>query len=116
MSDQAETAAAPGGAQAPLSEYYSKANRLNAKLASSTDANLIREGRQLAQELFAMVKAKVTDFDDFVRRVKISEEYSLTESRQLPKTERDLKVIYLRAASLEEAAAEAEQRAARRRA
>lgn len=113
MSEQ--TSAAPGAAQPPLSEYYMKANRLNVKLASTVDAGLIREGRQLASEMIAIVKAKVTDYDDFVRRVKVSEEYSLTESRQVPKTERDLKVLYLRAASLEESAAEAEQRAARRR-
>lgn len=97
----------------PISETYTRANRLNAKLASGTSAELIREGRQVADDLVAHVRARVESFDDFVKRVELSEEFSLTESRQVSKAEKELKIFYLRAASLREAANEAEARARR---
>jgi hypothetical protein len=99
---------APGPSAADL---YAEANHLNAKLAISTDSALIATGRKVAQALLEQVAAKLTDFEDFKRRVAISEEFSLTEARQVPKVERELKVQYLRATSLLEAAGEAEERA-----
>jgi hypothetical protein len=98
-----------------ISEIYTRANRLNAQLASGTTEELIREGRDVARQLIAYVKEHVESFDDFVKRVESSEEFSLTESRQVAKTERELKVLYLRATSLAEAANEAEERANRKR-
>lgn len=99
------------GAEGPISEVYARANGLNAKLASGTDQGLIREARQVAQQITDHIRSRVENYDDFVKRVEVSEEYSLTESRQLEKTEKDMKVLYLRAASLLEAASEAEARA-----
>lgn len=95
----------------PISELHAHANRLNAKLASGTSAELIREGRQVAQQLLDYVKAHVASYDEFARRVALSEEFTLHESRQVPKTEREYRVHYLRAMSLLEAASEAEARA-----
>lgn len=109
---QPAQAAAPAGP--PISEVHAEANRLNAKLASSTDSGLIAQARRTAQVLLDHVKSKVADFEDFKRRVDNSEYFSLTEARQVPKTERDLKVLYLRATSLLEAIAEAEERARRK--
>lgn len=117
MTEQATTPAAAPAAPVPqvnTSELYAKANKLNGKLASGVDAGAIREGKQLAGEMIGYVRAKLgAEFDDFVHRVTLSEEYSLTESRQVAKTEKELKSFYLRAASLLEAADEAETRAKR---
>lgn len=96
-------------------DLYTQANRLNAKLASVPDGNLVREARDVAKRLLEYVGSKVPDLEDFRRRVALSEQFSLTESRQVPKTERELKVLLLRAETLLETAGEAEVRASRGR-
>lgn len=98
-----------------IHEAYARANRLAVRLASRHDEASIREARQTAQVLLDHVKANVKDYDDFVKRVKVSEEYSLTESRQVAKTEKELRNFYLRGASLLETIEEAEARSRRRR-
>lgn len=92
------------------SEDYVRANKINARLASRYDAQLVSEGKALAAKLLEYVKSKVENYDEFVRKVNQSEEFSLHESKQLGKAEKPLKPIYLRAAGLLETIAEAEQR------
>jgi hypothetical protein len=101
--------------QDAIHDAYVKANRLAIRLASHHDDAVLREGRQVAQQLLDHVKASVPAYDDFVHRVKMSEEFSLTESRQVPKTEKELRNLYLRGASLLEAIDEAEARARKKR-
>jgi hypothetical protein len=96
-------------------EDYALATKLNAKLATSDDPALVTQARELANRMLEHVRGKVTDYEDFVRRVHISEQFSLTESMQVGKTEKELKQIYLRASGLLETAAEAAARANRRR-
>jgi hypothetical protein len=100
-----------------MAEYtpddYAHANRLNAKLATRYEAALVSEARELAGRMLEHVKSKIPDYEAFVERVKLSEQYSLTESRQPEKVEKQMKVIYQRAASLLETAAEAEARSKR---
>jgi hypothetical protein len=95
-------------------EDYAKANRLNAKLASRYDPALAAEARELAAKMIEHVKSKVPDFNGFVERVHLSEQYSLTEARQPEKIEKEMKVIFVRAQTLLETAAEAESRARNR--
>ncbi|MEQ8272338.1 MAG: hypothetical protein RMA76_22515 [Deltaproteobacteria bacterium] len=94
----------------PISEAYQRATRINAKLASRYDANLASEGKQLAQQLFDHIKAQVEDYDDFVRRVERSEEFSLHDSAKMGKNESELKNFYVRAADLLETITESESR------
>jgi hypothetical protein len=108
-------ATAVEGAEGAIQEVYARANRLNAQLASGTSDELIREAREVARQLTEHVKGRVERYEDFVERVASSEEFSLTESRQVAKEERELKVLYLRATSLLEAANEAEERGRRKR-
>lgn len=98
-----------------IHEAYARANKLAIRVASHHDDAVLRDARQVAQLLLEHVKASVPAYDDFVRRVKVSEEFSLTESRQVPKTEKELRNIYLRGASLLEAIEEAEARARKKR-
>jgi len=97
-----------------MSEYspedYAKATKLNAKLAIGYDAHAVTEAREVAGRLIEYVRSKVADFDEFVQKVERSERFSLHESAQLKKQEKDLKVIYTRAAELLTTAAEAQQR------
>lgn len=95
-------------------EAYARANRLVIRLASKPDEATMREARSTAQVLIDHVKASAKDYDDFVRRVKVSEEFSLTESRQVAKNEKELRTLYLRAASLLDTIDEAEARAKKR--
>lgn len=95
------------------SDDYRQANRLVAELATGRAPENIRQALALADRMIEHVRSQVEDFADFVRRVENSEEFSLTESRQVAKTEKELKVIYLRAISLRETAQEAEARARR---
>lgn len=94
-----------------IHEAYARANRLAVRLASKHDEATLREARTTAQILLDYVKANSKDYDDFVRRVKVSEEFSLTESRQVAKTEKELRNLYLRGASLLETIDEAVARA-----
>jgi hypothetical protein len=114
MAEQARDPTADGMDRA-ISEVHTRANRLNVKIATGTGEALIQEARQVAKQLTDYVRTKVADYDDFVKRVELSEEFSLTESRQVAKIEQQLKVLYLRAASLLEAASEAEARGRRKR-
>lgn len=101
--------------ESAIHEAYARANRLAIRLASKHDEALLREARQTAQQLLDHVKANIKgDYDDFVRRVKVSEEFSLTESRQVAKTEKELRNHYLRGVSLMETIEEAEARARKR--
>jgi hypothetical protein len=119
MAEEIQTRAAASNAAAAdennTAELYARANKLNAKLASSTDAALISEGRKVGGALVEFVRARVQNFDDFVQRVTIADEFALTESRQLAKNERELQRLYMRGASLLEACDEAEQRAQKKR-
>ena len=99
----------------PISDAYQRATRVNAKLASRFDANLVTEGRQLAQQLLDHVRSSVEDYDDFVRRVDRSEEFILHDSAQIDKKQKDLKVLYTRAADLLETISEIEARQSKRR-
>jgi hypothetical protein len=113
MADPAPTPA--GSVDHAISEVYARANTLNTKLATGTSEELIKEARQIARQLTDYIRTQIEDYDDFTKRVELSEEFSLTESRQVAKTEQHLKVLYLRAASLLEAANEAEERSKKRR-
>lgn len=104
---------AGNGSHSP-NELYRQATRLNAKLASKHDPALASEGRRVAEALLAHVRSRVEDYEDFVRRVQRSEEFSLHESAQLSKGEKDLRVHYLRAVDLLETIREAEERAKKR--
>jgi hypothetical protein len=95
-------------------EDYALATQLNARLAVSPDPALIGQAKQVAQKLIDHVRGSVDDFDAFVAKVKRGEEYSLTESLQVTKGDKALRVLYLRAADLLENVAEAEARARRR--
>jgi hypothetical protein len=98
-----------------IHDAYVRANRLAIRLASKYEDAVLREARQTAQQLLDHVKANVKgDYEDFVRRVKVSEEFSLTESRQVAKTEKELRNLYLRGVSLLETIEEAEARARKR--
>jgi len=96
-------------------ETYARATKLNAQLATSTDETLIAEARALANGMLEHIRSQVADYEDFVRRVNLSEQFSLTESMQVSKKEKDLKVVYLRAQGLLETAAEAAARATKRK-
>src|SRR5258706_3031785 len=97
MSSTPEVTAANGHDAGPTPhDLYTRANQLNAKLATSIDPALISEARKVAGALLDHVKSKVTDFADFERRVASSEQFALHESRQVAKTEPDLKVLYNR--------------------
>jgi hypothetical protein len=98
-----------------IHDTYAQANRLAVRLASKHDDASLREARQVAEKLIEHVKSNVKSYDDFVARVKVSEEYSLTESRQVPKAEKELRTLYLRAASLLETIEEAEARAKKKK-
>lgn len=102
---------APGNA---VHEAYVRANRLAIRLASKPEEATLREARSTAQVLIDHVKANAKDYDDFVRRVNVAEEFSLTESRQVAKNEKELRTLYLRAASLLETIADAEARGKKR--
>ena len=93
-----------------ISDAYARATRINARLASRYDANLVSEGRELAQKLLDHVRAEASDYDDFVRRVARSEVFSLHDSAQVTKNERQLKVLYVRATDLLETIEDAERR------
>jgi hypothetical protein len=93
------------------SEDYVRANRLNARLATQYDPALVAEARELANRMIEHVKTKVPDYTAFVERVRISEQFSLTEARQPEKVEKEMKVILVRAQSLLVTAEEAEARA-----
>ncbi len=99
----------------PISEAYQRATRINAKLSSRFDANLVSEGKRLAQQLIDHVRENVDDYEDFVRRVERSEQFSLHDSAQVAKTERELKNFYVRAADLLETITDVENRQSRRR-
>lgn len=101
---------AVNGSPGEVHELYARANKLSVRLASKSDDALLREAGQLVAGLLEHVRAKVKDFDDFVRRVQLSEEFSLTESKQVPKTEKELRTLYVRAVSLQEAIDEARAR------
>lgn len=99
----------------PILDAYQRATRINAKLASRFDANLVTEGKRLAQELLDHVRANVDDYDDFERRVERSEQFSLHDSAQVAKTERELKNFYIRAGDLLETIKDVEARQSKRR-
>ena len=94
----------------PISELYSRANRLNAKLASKFDNSLASEGRQVAQQLIEHVKSQVSDYDAFVAQVERSEQFSLHDSARVDKKERQFKLYYERAMGLLETIEEGEGR------
>ena len=96
------------------SDPYARATQLNALLATSSDKALITEARDLANGMLTHVRESVADYEEFVRRVHLSERFSLTESLQIARTEKDLKVVYMRACGLLETAAEAAARATHR--
>lgn len=97
------------------SEDYTRATMLNATLATSVDQALVSEARELAQRMLDHVRAQTEDYETFVRRVHLSEQFSLTDAMQVSKKEKELKVIYTRASGLLETAAEAAARAKRAR-
>lgn len=99
----------------PISDVYQQATRINAKLASGYDGNLVSQGKRLADELIAHVRGQVDDYDDFVRRVERSEQFSLHESAQVAKGEKELKVLYVRAADLLETIRDVEARKSSKR-
>src|SRR5215471_15436596 len=86
MADQSQTQP-PDGVDRAISELHARANQLNTKLATGTGEELIKEARQIARQLTEHIRGKIEDYDDFVKRVELSEEFSLTESRQVAKTE-----------------------------
>ena len=94
-------------------EQYVRANKLNAQLATSSEPQPTAEARELAKTMLDYVRDQVDDYEDFVRRIHISEEFSLTESMQLKKAEKELKVVYQRASGLLETVAEAAARGKR---
>ena len=100
-----------------MAEYseqdYALANKLNARLATSQDPSLVSEARALANQMIDYVRSQVDDYEDFVRRIHLSEQFSLTDSMQVTKKEKPLKLIYLRASGLAETAAEAAARSGR---
>ncbi|MBK8013843.1 MAG: hypothetical protein IPK13_21145 [Deltaproteobacteria bacterium] len=92
---------------------YRRGGHVNLQLASRYDESLIEEARTISARLLDRVKANVDDFDDFARRVERSEEFSLHESAQLSKKEKEFRTVYLRGRALLDAIAEAEARKAR---
>ncbi len=97
------------------SEDYQRATKLNAALATSADPSLVAEARELAGRMLDHIRGEIEDFEGFVRRVHLSEQFSLTEAMQFKKKEKELKVIYTRAQSLSELAVEASVRAKKQR-
>ena len=95
--------------ESEISAAYSRAARINAKLASSYSGALVTEGKALAEALLAHVKEQVADYEDFVSRVERSEEFSLHDSAQMKKDDKALKTLYLRATGLLETIREAEK-------
>ena len=104
------TSPAPASA---ATELYAEANRINAKLSSRYDAALAAKGRQVANQLLEQVKAGVADMPGFVERVDRSELFSLHESAQVEKTEKQMKLLYVRAMDLLETISQSESRAKR---
>lgn len=98
-----------------VSELHARANRLNAKLATGIHPpELISEARGVVDALLDHVRQGVKNYEEFTRKVALSEEFILNEARQVPKAEQPFKVLYLRAVTLLETTNEAEARAARR--
>lgn len=95
-------------------DLYTRAQRLNARLASRWEPALAEEAAQVAAALLEHVKSKVEDFDAFVRRVERAEAFPIHESAQVDKGERPLKQLYVRAVDLEETLRQAEARAKKR--
>lgn len=87
--------------EASSEDLLRRANQLSVRLADRSPATeTVREAEQIARALLSHVRAEAKDFDDFVRRVERSEEFPLHDSAQVAKTERALKVLYLRAVTL----------------
>ena len=88
-------------------EDYALANQLNAKLATEPDSQTVAQATELANRMLEYVRGEIEDYDDFVQRVERAEQYCLTDAAQPKKTEKALKVVYLRAKTLLETAEEA---------
>ncbi len=101
--------------QSPISAAYERATKINAKLASRFDANLVTEGKRVASELIEHIRGEVENYDEFVEKVERSEEFSLHDSAQIDKKQKHLKVLYVRAADLLETIKQTEERQSRRR-
>lgn len=91
-------------------EDFARANRINARLATDRDSALIQEGKALAEKMLGYVRSKIEKFEDFEKRVQLSEEFPLHESKQMEKEEKALKLVYLRGKTLLETIREAESR------
>ena len=81
-------------------EDYVLANKLNARLAISPDSQTAAEATALANRMLDYVRSEIEDYDDFVKRVEVAEQYCLTDSIQPKKAEKALKVVYMRAKTL----------------
>ncbi|MEE2902699.1 MAG: hypothetical protein VYC39_10225 [Myxococcota bacterium] len=86
-------------------EDYVLANKLNVKLALEPDSQTASEARGLATKMLDYVREQTEDYDAFVQRVERAEKFPLTDSAQPKKDEKALKVVYLRAKTLLDAAA-----------
>ncbi|MCB9653798.1 MAG: hypothetical protein H6729_06680 [Deltaproteobacteria bacterium] len=92
---------------------YRRGGQVNILLASRYDPSLVEEARTLSTQLMERVKKGVEDFEGFEQRVERSEEFSLHESAQLSKKEKEFRAVYLRGRALLDAIAEAEARRSR---
>jgi len=81
-------------------EDYILANKLNAKLAISPDTQTAAEARAVASRMLDYVRGEIEDYEGFVKRVEVAEQFCLTDSIQPKKAEKALKVVYMRAKTL----------------